>query len=397
MAGGPRRHRAGRVAPPQLSACRAGRCAPCLPRRRGAGLHGARRAADPRPDEGRRARGRQRRRAGHHAAPDVPAQLCGGQGGAQPHRDRQPRRQPRGRGRAPGPAAVRRPAQPARAVRRRRRDDRPCRHPFRRAEAAADERGQPQCRARPPAGRASGGHAAAAGRTGPGAGPVRHRHQLHRQQPAADRPGRRGARAQGPQAPPDADAGPGRAARHRARGGPPARRLPLHRGRPRQPGAGQWRTPPGRGGACRSHRQRRRTELCAVAGPAGQRAADPGLAAPDRDLASGRARQGPPGAGQGPGCGRRDGQPGHGADAQADAWRAQRAARQRRRGPPAVGRVAAAPLPARQRVIDARFYGLIELGLVFGLILGWAGWQWWGWRQWRRRQQASQQTKTPPD
>ncbi|MBY0365982.1 MAG: hypothetical protein IIA03_06240 [Proteobacteria bacterium] len=48
-------------------------------------------------------------------------------------------------------------------------------------------------------------------------------------------------------------------------------------------------------------------------------------------------------------------------------------------------------------MIDARFYGLIELGLVFGLILGWAGWQWWGWRQWRRRQQASQQTKTPPD
>jgi len=26
-------------------------------------------------------------------------------------------------------------------------------------------------------------------------------------------------------------------------------------------------------------------------------------------------------------------------------------------------------------VIDERFYGLIELGLFFGLILGWAGWQ----------------------
>ena len=48
-------------------------------------------------------------------------------------------------------------------------------------------------------------------------------------------------------------------------------------------------------------------------------------------------------------------------------------------------------------MINEKFYGLIELGLFFGLILGWAGWQWWGWRQWRRRQQASQQTKTPPD
>ncbi|MCE4554388.1 hypothetical protein [Pelomonas cellulosilytica] len=38
-------------------------------------------------------------------------------------------------------------------------------------------------------------------------------------------------------------------------------------------------------------------------------------------------------------------------------------------------------------MIDPRWYGVIELGLVFGAILGWAGWQWWGWRRWRRDQQ----------
>lgn len=37
-------------------------------------------------------------------------------------------------------------------------------------------------------------------------------------------------------------------------------------------------------------------------------------------------------------------------------------------------------------MIDERFYGLIELGLFFGLILGWAGWQWWGWQRWKREQ-----------
>lgn len=32
------------------------------------------------------------------------------------------------------------------------------------------------------------------------------------------------------------------------------------------------------------------------------------------------------------------------------------------------------------------WFGLIELLLVFGLVLGWAAWQWWDWRRWRRRQ-----------
>ena len=51
-----------------------------------------------------------------------------------------------------------------------------------------------------------------------------------------------------------------------------------------------------------------------------------------------------------------------------------------------MGGLGAAPLPARQRVIDPRWYGFIELGLVFGLVLGWAGWQWWGWWRWKQEQ-----------
>lgn len=38
-------------------------------------------------------------------------------------------------------------------------------------------------------------------------------------------------------------------------------------------------------------------------------------------------------------------------------------------------------------MIATSWYGLIELGLVFGAILGWAGWQWWGWRRWKREQE----------
>jgi len=39
-------------------------------------------------------------------------------------------------------------------------------------------------------------------------------------------------------------------------------------------------------------------------------------------------------------------------------------------------------------VIDSRFYGLIEMLLVFGVVLGWAGWQWWDWWKWRKGQEA---------
>lgn len=62
-----------------------------------------------------------------------------------------------------------------------------------------------------------------------------------------------------------------------------------------------------------------------------------------------------------------------------------------------MGGLGAAPLPARQRVIDPRWYGFIELGLVFGLILGWAVWQWWGWWRWKRDQHLrEQQGREPP-
>lgn len=47
-------------------------------------------------------------------------------------------------------------------------------------------------------------------------------------------------------------------------------------------------------------------------------------------------------------------------------------------------------------MIDERLYGLIELGLFFGLILGWAGWQWWGWRRWKR-EQAQREALAPQD
>lgn len=29
-------------------------------------------------------------------------------------------------------------------------------------------------------------------------------------------------------------------------------------------------------------------------------------------------------------------------------------------------------------------FGLVELLLVFGVVLGLAGWQWWNWWKWRR-------------
>lgn len=34
--------------------------------------------------------------------------------------------------------------------------------------------------------------------------------------------------------------------------------------------------------------------------------------------------------------------------------------------------------------------GLIEMGLFFGLVLGWACWQWWDYRRWKKRQQQEE-------
>ncbi|MGN6826080.1 hypothetical protein [Paucibacter sp. M5-1] len=42
-----------------------------------------------------------------------------------------------------------------------------------------------------------------------------------------------------------------------------------------------------------------------------------------------------------------------------------------------------------------RFYGLIELLLVFGAVMAWALWQWWDWRKWRRGQRELRER--PPD
>lgn len=38
-------------------------------------------------------------------------------------------------------------------------------------------------------------------------------------------------------------------------------------------------------------------------------------------------------------------------------------------------------------------FGLIELLLVFGLVIGVALWQWWDWRKWRK----SQRDQDKPD
>jgi hypothetical protein len=104
---------------------------PRLPRGQRARLDGAGRSPDPGPDEGRRTRGRNRRRAGQHAQPAVPALVCRGQGSAHRHRDRRALDQHGRRGGPAGRAAVRRPAPDARAVRRRGRDDRPGRDALR--------------------------------------------------------------------------------------------------------------------------------------------------------------------------------------------------------------------------------------------------------------------------
>lgn len=48
-------------------------------------------------------------------------------------------------------------------------------------------------------------------------------------------------------------------------------------------------------------------------------------------------------------------------------------------------------------MIDPRWYGFIELGLVFGLILGFAGWQWWGWWRWKREQERQRREQAHKD
>lgn len=44
-------------------------------------------------------------------------------------------------------------------------------------------------------------------------------------------------------------------------------------------------------------------------------------------------------------------------------------------------------------MIPERWWGLIELLLVFGAVMAWALWQWWDWWRWRRgrRDQPAEQ------
>ncbi|MCX2864543.1 hypothetical protein OOZ63_22175 [Paucibacter sp. PLA-PC-4] len=44
-----------------------------------------------------------------------------------------------------------------------------------------------------------------------------------------------------------------------------------------------------------------------------------------------------------------------------------------------------------------RFYGLIELLLVFGAVMAWALWQWWDWRKWRRGREQQELRERPPE
>jgi len=44
-----------------------------------------------------------------------------------------------------------------------------------------------------------------------------------------------------------------------------------------------------------------------------------------------------------------------------------------------------------------RFYGLIELLLVFGAVMAWALWQWWGLRRWRKQQKLVAPQDEPKD
>ena len=265
--------------------------APRLPRRQRARFDGARRAADPRPDEAGGARGRRGRHARHHAAPDVPALVRGRQGSAQLDRDRRPLDQHGGRGGAPGVAAVRGPARDPGAVRRRRRDDRAGRDALRGAQAARAWR-WPTARSSAARSwpRASAPRRCALADLPAAPGRVRHRHLLHRELAADHRPGRGRARAEGAPAPADVHGRPGRAARHRARGGAPGRRLPLHRRRPVGAGADRRREAPGRGRAGRGDHRGRRAELRALARPARHGAADPGAARAGRRLARARDR-----------------------------------------------------------------------------------------------------------
>ena len=123
-------------------------------------------------------------------------------------------------------------------------------------------------------------------------GRIRHRRLVHGELAADHRPGRGRAGPEGAPASADVHGRPRRAARHRARGRAPVRRLPLHRRRPVGAGPDGRREARGRGGAGRGDHRDRRAELRPVARPARLGAADPGAARAGRRLALARDRAG---------------------------------------------------------------------------------------------------------
>ena len=244
---------AGRSVPGHLSRPAGG--AAHVPPGRRPGLAGGRRAADPGPAEGVLRscppRGRRRQVAG----PRLPAGVCGRQ--AHPHRHGDWRQSGVGGvcGGDAGAADFRRSCPALGADHRRRGHGGTDPAPPARPGREANHHRQPHARPRPAAGRALRRAGGAADRRAVGAGAGRHRAVVHQQRAADPGQGHGGERAQGPASQADVPGRSGRAARHRGRGVRPARRVPVHRGRPARRGAGRPAVAPGGGRRGRAHRR----------------------------------------------------------------------------------------------------------------------------------------------
>ena len=203
-----------------------------VPRGERARFHGAGRAADPRPVQGRGAHRAGGRDAGARSQQALPAHLLGGEERALRDRDR---RRDGVDGRRCGehrPAHLSEHQGAERALHRRGRDDRAHRDAFRRPSSAPHDVRQPHAGARAAARRPLSRARDRSERSRLAARRARHRRELHGEPAADHRQGPDRERAEGAQASPDADAGPRGAARRGGRGRQARRRLPLHGGRP---------------------------------------------------------------------------------------------------------------------------------------------------------------------
>ncbi|ABA47905.1 hypothetical protein BURPS1710b_3602 [Burkholderia pseudomallei 1710b] len=265
-----RRARAARV---RAAAIRGG--APRVSRRVRARFDGARRNADPRPDE---ERGTHRVRGGfarHLPEPAVPAHVRGREGSARHDRDRRAVGVDGGRGRAPRAAHLRAGRAAARAVHRRGRDDRALRDPLRRAGPARARRREPHRRARREARRALRRPRDAARRSARAHARVRHHRVVHGIDAADHRSRRRRARGEGAPPPADLHGRPRGAARHRARSRQAEGRVPLYRRRSRRDRARRQCVAAGGRRAGRGDHRDARAEFHAVARRTQHRARDP--------------------------------------------------------------------------------------------------------------------------